>query len=88
MANTINSYVSIEFGQKKKHIDVSKLMPTKWDLPEALFNFNLPKSHNPTINLCDAIVRKATILRENFRGYREPAYVEHNTTRDFNPSIS
>jgi len=53
-------------------------MPTKWDLPDELFTINLPQSENPTINLCDALVRKAAFLRDNFKGKRRPAYEEHN----------
>ena len=61
-------YILVEFGRKRKQIDVSKLMPTKWDLPDSLFDINLPQSKNPTVNFCDALVRKATFLHDNFRG--------------------
>ncbi len=43
-------------------------MPTQWELPQEMFEFHLPQSENPTINLCDAIVRKANMIKEEFYG--------------------
>ena len=51
------------------------MMPTDWELPSEMFELNLAKSENPTVNLCDAIVRKVNLLNENFRGNRKPDYM-------------
>ena len=55
-------------------------MPTDWELPKEIFDLNLRKSENPTVNLCDAIVRKVNILNENFRGKRKPEYMRYQFT--------
>ena len=55
-------------------------MPTDWELPKEIFDLNLRKSENPTVNLCDAIVRKVNILNENFRGKRKPEYMKYQFT--------
>lgn len=49
---------------------MKKMMPTEWELPESQNAINFPQSQNPTINLCDAIVRKANMIEKNFRGTR------------------
>ena len=61
-----------DYCQKKKKIDVKQYMPSDWELPKELFfnQVNLPVSESPAINLCDAIVRKANMLKETFRGTR------------------
>ena len=35
----------------------------------------MPRSENPTINFCDAMVRKANLLNDKFRGNRQPEYM-------------
>jgi len=55
-------------------------MPTDWELPSEMFDLNLRKSENPTVNLCDAIVRKVNLLNENFLGHRKPEYMKNQFT--------
>ena len=74
--NTNKTFFSPEYGKARKRIDVSKLMPQRWDIPDEFFAVNMPVSNNPTINYCDAIVRKAKLVKENFLGKEEPAYVK------------
>ena len=45
--------------------------------------FSVDKAYNPDINVCDVILCKKIILRENFDEYHNPAFEEYNTTRDF-----
>ena len=74
------SKTCIDYCQKKKKIDIKKLMPTPWELPKELHflsQVHLPVSDSPAINLCDAIVRKANMLNQNFRGSRKPEYMSH-----------
>ena len=59
-------------------VDLASKMPKNFDLPPELFEINMPKSSNPTINFCDAIVRKANILNDKFRSHRKPAYMNHS----------
>jgi hypothetical protein len=63
-------------GQKKKKVDLRKVLPAEYKLPEELFNVNLGSSTNSTINLCDGLKRKANVLGENFKaGTRVPLYM-------------
>ena len=54
----------VVYGQKKKKLDVKKLMPTAWDLPNDLTIVHKDHTKNSTIFLCDSLVRKANILHE------------------------
>jgi len=76
----VNTHQFQHYCQKKKKIDIKKLMPTPWELPKELHflsQVHLPVSDSPAINLCDAIVRKANMLNQNFRGSRKPEYMSH-----------
>ena len=49
-------------------------MPKKWENPnESIFHY--PQSDSPTINICDAMIRKTNLLYETFRGNRVPDYM-------------
>jgi hypothetical protein len=50
-----------------KKLDISKMMPKVWDLPEDTTAIYLPKSDNQVINLCDALTRKANMIHKEFR---------------------
>ena len=58
------------------------MIPTHWDLPDEFFNVRITKSRektdNPTINLCDGLKRKATMLSKHFKTVaREPIYMRN-----------
>ena len=73
----VDFFILTDYGQKPRPVDIHKLMPTQYELPSEMFEIHLPQSENPTINLCDAIVRKANLLNEKFRGNRQPEYMMH-----------
>ena len=56
---------------------MNKILPRVFDLPEELFEVNLPQSENPLINLCDGLVRKASLIQSNFKSNRIPQYMQH-----------
>lgn len=56
----------LDYGRKSNKININSLLPKDFSLPEELFAVNLAKSSNPTINFCDAMIRKAGILQENY----------------------
>jgi hypothetical protein len=74
------SSVLLDYGKKLTRIDVNKIIPKAWDLPEEFFEFVVPSSDNPTIVFCETLVRKANIMNENFRSYRQPAYMRSRST--------
>ena len=51
-------------------------MPAEYQLPEDLFDVNIASSKNSTINLCDGLRRKATILHDLKSGTRKPFYMQ------------
>jgi hypothetical protein len=67
--------MSVDFPVKKPKVDISKIIPSRWELPDEVFKINLPGSLNPTINLCDALVRKADMINDHFRGQRKPEFL-------------
>ena len=69
-------------AQKKKKVDTSSFIPKEWSLPKELAflsEVNLHNSESPAINICDAIIRKANVLNQTFRGSRQPEYVSRNS---------
>ena len=68
-------------------MDVAKLMPNVWEIPEEFFSVNMPTSENPTINYCDAIMRKAHLIREKFRGNSLPAYMKGKRNIEVNKTV-
>ena len=61
-------------------------MPTQWDHPDELFEVKNSVSNSSTVNLCDAIIRKANLLYEDYRGNRIPKFME-NSANNF-PEIA
>ena len=53
-----------------KKIDVRKVIPADWELPNEMFDFNPNKSSNETINFCESMKRKAVFMHDNFLGNR------------------
>lgn len=76
----------LDFGQAKRKVDISKMMPAQWDLPNELFEIHMPKSENRTVNFCDTMVRKVNILRDKFQGNSQPSYAKKGAAFDL-PSI-
>ena len=61
-------------------------MPQQWDHPDELFEIRNSVAFTTTVNLCDAITRKANLLYDEYRGNRIPAFMV-NRASDF-PEIA
>ena len=58
------------------------MMPSAWDLPSEFFDLRIAKSTNPTINLCDGMKRKATMIGDHCKTVpRKPVYMRNEVLK-------
>jgi hypothetical protein len=55
-------------------------MPQHWEHPEELFTVQSSVSKNSTINFAEALLRKANILNNEYKGTRQPLYLRQRNS--------
>jgi hypothetical protein len=62
----------LDFPKYREPFVAKEYMPAVFEHPDALFNFQMRISENPTINFIEIMKRKANLLQTEYRGKNKP----------------